>query len=387
MVDTEGAAQRKVQVGVAKKIKNGARKIVLEKAEEARVAAFSAFKSLGLDVAQLSRPLEAPRKEPTSSSEEGSTSSYAFLQHSKDSRPVVGRCVEGDQPIDPLAAGNSAGNAHGEMQLEKPMSIEHSTNLFNDEIHITNNPSSNPKGFTPDPLRDIGGVKNQLKEHVNHIEEQQPENENICMGSRVSKPEKGPVSVISIPGGIDSFLDLLDATTEFFFDIHFTKKSELNSTTPFEMHGIAICWENSPVYYLSIPKDLSRYNSRRDDHSMGSKDVLPPNLQVEMAKKRWTRFGAIMGKKDVRKFAWNLKVQIQVLKHPAASVHKFSTPHGGIKSLGLDLIDNSYFMFSPARVRNAIDLCIVAWILSPDEEKSSCPNLEKVILWLFWFCL
>ncbi|KAG6391261.1 hypothetical protein SASPL_149014 [Salvia splendens] len=36
-----------------------------------------------------------------------------------------------------------------------------------------------------------------------------------------------------------------------------------------------------------------------------------------------------------------------------------------------------YFMFSPIHLRNAIDLSVVAWILSPDEEKSSCPNLEK----------
>lgn len=389
MVDMEGAAQRKVQVGVAKKIKNGARKIVLEKAEEARVAAFSAFKSLGLDVAQLSRPIEAPQKEPSSSSEEESTSSYAFLQHSKDSPSVVDRSVEGDQPIDPQPAGlveeNSAGNAHDEMHLKKHVLLEHSTNLVNDKIHLTNNFTSNPKGFAPHPFTDIVGAKNQSKEHVDHVREQ--ENENLCVGTRVNKPEKGPVSVISVPGGLDSFLDLMDATTEFFFDIHFTKKSELNSATPFEIHGVAICWENSPVYYLSIPKDLSRYNSKRDDHSMGSKDVLPTSLQVEMAKKRWTRFAAIMGKTDIRKFTWNLKVQIQVLKCPAASVHKFSTPHGGIKSLGLELIDNSYFVFSPAHVRNAIDLCVVAWILSPDEEKSSCPNLEKVILWLFWFCL
>ncbi|GJZ59707.1 hypothetical protein Tco_0615523 [Tanacetum coccineum] len=40
--------QRRIQFGVAKKIKNEARKIVLEKAEEARDAAFSAFKALGV---------------------------------------------------------------------------------------------------------------------------------------------------------------------------------------------------------------------------------------------------------------------------------------------------------------------------------------------------
>ncbi|KAG6389488.1 hypothetical protein SASPL_150956 [Salvia splendens] len=216
------------------------------RAEEARVAAFSAFKSLGLDVGQLSRPLDASRKEPSSSS--GRSLQVAMLSF---------------------------------------------------RILRT--------GLAPDPTIDIGGVKHQLNEHVDHGREQQPENENLCMGSRVNKPEK----------------------------------------------------------------------AKQDDHSMGSKNVLPPNLQVEMAKKRWTRFGAIMGKTDIRKFTWNLKVQIQVLKRPAASVQKFSTPHGGIKSLGLELIDNSYFMFSPIHLRNAIDLSVVAWILSPDEEKSSCPNLEK----------
>ncbi|KAF5948402.1 hypothetical protein HYC85_014359 [Camellia sinensis] len=53
----QDSAQRRIQLGVAKKIKNGARKIVLDKAEEARVATFIAFKSLGLDVPQLPQPV------------------------------------------------------------------------------------------------------------------------------------------------------------------------------------------------------------------------------------------------------------------------------------------------------------------------------------------
>ena len=31
------------------------------------------------------------------------------------------------------------------------------------------------------------------------------------------------------------------------------------------------------------------------------------------------------------------------------------------------------------RVKDAIDMCIVAWILWPDEESSSSPNLDKVM--------
>lgn len=391
----EGTAQRKIEVGVAKKIKNGARKIVLDKAEEARVAALSAFKSLGLDVAQFSRPLKAPQKESTLSSEEDSTSSYAVLRNSKNilDAPSFGdRRVEGDESMDPPPAGfassvkeKSAGNTQGKMLMEKPVLLGDWSNTLNDKRRITNNCITNTYGFTSHPLTDVSDVKNQFNEHVDHVGEQQPENENICTGNRENKLEKGPVNAVGFPGGLDSFLDLWGATTEFFFDIHFTKKSELNSIAPFEIHGIAICWKNSPVYYLNIPKDLFRYSSKGNDHSMGSKDVLPSNLQVEMAKKRWTKIGALMGRKDVKKFTWNLKVQIQVLKSPAVSVHKFSSPHGGIKNLGLDLIDNSYFMFSPAYVRSAIDMCVVAWILSPDEERSSYPNLEKVTLWLVWF--
>ncbi|KAI3468240.1 hypothetical protein Pfo_024903 [Paulownia fortunei] len=398
-----GSAQRRLQVGVAKKIKNGARKIVLDKAEEARVAAFSAFKSLGLDIPQFSRPLlsiatgNAPQKESTSSSGEESTSSYAVLRHSKrildapsfgDRREIAGVIseIEGGKSVEPPAAGlassvkeKSAGKTESEILVEKPVLLEECSNNLNYKLSVTTNCISNTNGSTSYPLTDIGNIKNQSNEHFVHVGQQQPENENICMGSRENTLEKGPLNAVSIPGGLDSFLDLWDAITEFFFDIHFTKKSELNSIAPFEIHGIAICWQNSPVYYLNIPKDLFRFSSQVNDHSMGSKDVLLPKLQVEMAKKRWTRIGIIMGRKDVKKFTWNLKVQIQVLKSPAVSVHKFSILHGGIKNLGLDLVDNSYFMFSSVHVRIAIDMCVVAWILSPDEERSSYPNLEKEV--------
>ncbi|KAL8063378.1 hypothetical protein ABFX02_01G023200 [Erythranthe guttata] len=393
------SAPRKVHVGVAKKIKNGARKIVLEKAEEARIAAFSAFKSLGLDVPQFSRPLlsiatgKVPKKELTSSSGEDSTNSYAFPQHSDHiiNAPSVGHKHEiaavisetaGNKSIDTPVAGFAsveeklAGNLEGEFLVEKPVLVKEESNTLDYKLSITNNLISSTNGPTSRPLTDIVDIKTQSNEHLDHVGQQQQKNENIP-GSRQNIEEKGPVNANSIPGGLDSFLDQWDATKEFFFDIHFTKKSELNSIAPFEIHGLAICWENSPVYYLNIPKDLFRYSSQGNEHAMSSKDVLQPKLQVEMAKKRWNRIGIIMGRKDVKKFTWNLKVQMQVFKIPAVAFHKFSSLHGGIKSLGLDLIDNSYFMFSPVHVRAAIDMCVVAWILSPDEEKSSYPNLEK----------
>ncbi|KAL0323848.1 UNVERIFIED_CONTAM: Helicase and polymerase-containing protein TEBICHI [Sesamum calycinum] len=396
----EGSAQRKLQMGVAKKIKNGARKIVLDKAEEARVAAFSAFKSLGLDVPQIGRPLlcvaTGSQKESAFSPGEESTSNNAVSRHSNhmlnepssgDRREMTGLISETkegkstDTPAVGLASSvkeNSAGNTKSEILVEKPVLLEEWANTLNNKPSITANCIGTNRS-TSHPLTDVGDIRSQSNEHLVHVGQQQPKRKNICVGSIQIAFEKGPVNVMSIPGGLESFLDLWDATKEFFFDIHFTKKSELNSVAPFEIHGIAICWENTPVYYLNIPKDIFRCCSQGNEHATGSKDVIPPKLQVEIAKKRWSRIGIIMGKKDVRKFTWNLKVQIQALKNPAVAIHKFSNLHGGIKSLGLDLIDNSYFMFSPIHMRFAIDMCVVAWILAPDEERSSYPNLEKEV--------
>ncbi|KAL3819028.1 hypothetical protein ACJIZ3_004933 [Penstemon smallii] len=397
-----GSAQRKIQVGLAKKIKNGARKIVLEKAEEARLAAFSAFKSLGLDIPQFSRPLltiaagNAPKKESTSSSGEESISSFAGVRHSKHvlETPFENRGgitgviseIEENKPKDAPAAGlaslvkqNIAGERPCELLVEKLDVLEGGSDTLHYKENMTTNCISNSNTTLSLPSTDVGSIRNQSHDQGDRVAQQQPERDNICMGIRGNNLEKGPMNAVSVPGGLDSFLDLWEATSEFFFDIHFTKKSELNSIAPFEVHGMAICWENSPVYYLNVPKDLFRYTGQGSNQGIGDKDLLLPKVQVDMAKNRWTRIGSIMGRKDVRMFTWNLKVQIQVLKNPVVAVHKLSGLHGGIKSLDLDLIDNSNFMFSPVHVRNAIDMCIVAWILSPDDERSSCPNLEKEV--------
>lgn len=109
-------------------------------------------------------------------------------------------------------------------------------------------------------------------------------------------------------------------------------------------------------------------------------NVLPPNLQLEIAIHRWNRISTIMRKKDIKKFAWNLKVQIQVLKHPTVSIQRFGGLSLLVKSLGVDLIDNNCYLLSPVPIQDAIDLCIVAWVLWPDEEKGSNPSIEKVTL-------
>ena len=362
----EGAGQRKLQAGVAKKIKNGARKIVFEKAEEARLAAFSAFKSLGLNIPHLSQaPLSIagnniPKRESSLSSGEESISSFAGIAHlkhtssSEDRIEIAGvsKTVEQKSIENPTVLGSSviiktAGTTLVDIHRENPDTLKEGLNTHNHMLNVPTNDIC--KTNTSSPVQTPCTI------------------------------EKGPRYAVSIPGGVDSFLDLWDASTDFFFDIHYNKKSELNSNAPFEIHGIAICWESSPVYYLNIPKDLFRDTCQGNNHPAENSVVIQPNVQVELAKKRWVRVGNVLGKKNVRKYTWNLKGQIQVLKLPAVSVNKLGSRQGGIKGLGLDLIDNVYFMFSPICVRNAIDMRIMAWILSPDDEKSSSSNLEKVI--------
>lgn len=85
------------------------------------------------------------------------------------------------------------------------------------------------------------------------------------------------------------------------------------------------------------------------------------------------------GEKEVTKFTWNLKTQLQVLKHAAIPVQRFGSLNLlGKKSFDPKDIDNSHFLLPQIIMDEVIDLCIMAWILWPDEERSSNPNLEKV---------
>lgn len=68
-----------------------------------------------------------------------------------------------------------------------------------------------------------------------------------------------------------------------------------------------------------------------------------------------------------------------MLKSPAISIHRIGSLSAAVKSMGLNLIGNSHYLLPPIHIQNTVDLGIVAWILWPDEEKSSHPNLEKEV--------
>ncbi|GAA0144171.1 DNA-directed DNA polymerase [Lithospermum erythrorhizon] len=395
----EGTAQRRIQLGVVKKIKNGARKIVLEKAEEARLTAFSAFKSLGLDVPPIFGPLSSnlpvkvDSKETTKSSGEESTTGIAGFEHSKSVQIVasVGGNARKDKIISEIEDGKSAkksivgpgmssvaplaDNMLCDQRVGDPAPKVDGSFKCNGTIN-----STIPSSLV---LQDVDCADNMHLSHQSgcngiressdnpdNMRQQQIDKDGVHCGSN-SVTDKGVQNATSVSGGFDSFLDLWESSGDFFFDIHFNKRSGLNATTSFEIHGIAVCWDCSPVYYINLPKDLC--SSRRNEK------LLSLDEQLDLAKERWNRVRMILGRNDTKKFTWNMKVQVQLLKHPAVSIHRFGSLSTAIKSMGLDIIDNSFYLLRPIYIRDAIDLSIVAWTLWPDEERSSNPNLEKEV--------
>ncbi|XP_019052387.1 PREDICTED: helicase and polymerase-containing protein TEBICHI isoform X2 [Nelumbo nucifera] len=403
----QGSAQRRIQMGAAKKIKNGARKIVLDKAEEARAAAFSAFKSLGLDVPQFSRPFLVATSRGNvqeggrTSSGDDTGNSIVGVQDITTAPDAIGNQSSDD--IAPKIAGQILGrtshtsvhasveevNSVNAMQSASNdgnigIKIEGSSQSLGINVTANNNHTQNPGVPAPASakLENAGYNDSTHSWHINH--EQQEENRkrgSIGNTADANIYDKGPISASCIPGGFDCFLDLWYTIQEFFFDIHFSKRSDLNSIVPFEIHGMAICWTNSPVYYVNLSKDLPLIDmptlTRKNEVNSVNETSNVIN-RWETAKHRWSRIARIMGRGNVRKISWNVKVQIQVLKNPGISIQRFGLSSIQ-KDVDIEVIDNSYLLMPPIYLQDGIDMSIVSWMLWPDEERSSNPNLEKEV--------
>ncbi|CAN6360721.1 unnamed protein product [Urochloa humidicola] len=326
---------RRMQFGISKKIKNGARKIVLEEAEAARVAAFSAFKSLGVEVPQFTAPqLPAIEDSPT-----GDT--------------MISPC--GDQAkCNKLALGTDAGddkNKNNSSDYAAPSTSTYSLREERPGIQMKEN------------LGTANNAKITTQEAASPLS-----TEIIAGSSSTNVADKGPVNACNFPGGFDCFLDQWSAISEFCFDVHFIKKSVKPSSTLFEIFGLAVCWENSPVYYCNFPKDLVTTGIKDSSEIWG-------NFQ-----RRWKRIANIMQQKTIKKLTWNLKIQIQALKSAYISCQRLARFHLDHKMLNnIEVLDNSYVLLSPMSVYNGLDICLVAWVLWPDEESRTVPNLEKLV--------
>ncbi|KAF8666497.1 hypothetical protein HU200_053610 [Digitaria exilis] len=329
---------RRMQFGIAKKIKDGARKIVLEEAEAARVAAFSAFKSLGLEVPQFTAPpLPAIEESPT-----------------RDT--IVSPC--GDQAkCNKVALGTDARDDKSKNKSSDYAAPRTSICNLKEDAH----PGSSIQ------MKENLGIANNAK--ITTQESASPSSTGIFAGSSSTiVVDKGPVNAYSFPGGFDCFLNQWSAVSEFSFDVHFMKKSIKPSLTLFEVFGLAVCWENSPIYYCNFPKDLVT-NGNKDSSEMWG------NFQ-----RRWKKIADIMQQKSVKKMTWNLKIQIQALKSAYISCQRLARFHLDPKMLdNIEVLDSSYVLLSPISVYSGLDICLLAWVLWPDEESRTVPNLEKLV--------
>lgn len=383
---------------------------MLDKAEEASIAAFSAFRSLGFNVPQFSPsqlliPNDNPSQEAASiSSGEGATNCFLGTESMKplSAKPAAEGIGNSNKVASEIVAeqlktmSDIISGTAGEVKSTGPISCKFGAenpatpSILNDELNSITD--CNENAVMPFSVKSMntGNGNGASDAYVDHDQLKQQRGGNICLKNNGKAYEEGPINANNTPGGFDSFLDLWDGVKEFYFDIHFNKRSDVNSLAPYEIHGIAICWENSPVFYINLPRDLNCFDEKRKDYlymnvSDEKPNVSDANYGLEAAKCRWNKVGKIMGKKDVRKFTWNLKVQIQVLKNPAVSIQKFGSLNLVKKTMGRELIDDSYLMLSPVYMVDGVDMCIVTWILWPDEERSSNPNLEKVIMLILFY--
>ncbi|CAH2077166.1 unnamed protein product [Thlaspi arvense] len=238
----EGTGQRRIHLGLAKKIKNGARKIVLEKAEEARAAAFSAFKSLGLDVHELSNPLQL----------------------------VPARSPNGQDAIEGDISGGSVGPnrfTEGHMECE---------NFGEDNRR--------------EKRREVSGAVLGVSSEVNLTSRPLPDIQPI--GTTVGTDGPNAASILSNEDNVEQHLT-----------------------------------ENAHI---------------------------PPSNKDNA-------------------------VQIQVLKSPAISIQRcarLNLPEG---NSDLELVDGSWLVMPPLRISHTIDMSILTWILWPDEERHSNPNIDKEV--------
>lgn len=75
----------------------------------------------------------------------------------------------------------------------------------------------------------------------------------LRQGAARHRGSEGPVDVDRMPGGFDAFMELWAAREEYAIDFHAGKEREAEGGVwAWELEGMAVCWKDSAVYYVSI---------------------------------------------------------------------------------------------------------------------------------------
>ncbi|XP_057854248.2 helicase and polymerase-containing protein TEBICHI isoform X1 [Cryptomeria japonica] len=401
--------QRRIQIGVAKKIKNGARQIVLDQAEEARVAAFTAFKALGLNVPlSLSQPIPASSSGVSLNQDNSETlPEKLYDENNQLFRDPISELWTTDNQI----AAKYADKDGMTLPIEERTKDRDTTSLIRGDLSLQN--TVDKKNMYPNNVNDGKYGQPFVGEGVSDTEILQKRSEdNMALGNEINIVSRnndknevnvvsegalmfsgfsfehetnqdrhklnetvnptlynGPIDVNNISGGFEAFLNKWELVNEFCFDLHFSNGSVKDSSLMFEIHGLAICWDGSPVYYVSFSK-RSMDTERNDAHAKGKYDI---------AKERWEKVAKVMCKKGVKKITWSLKNQFQAFTRPGISMPNINQSKDESCKKN-ELLTAMHLVALPSvDVEDAIDLCLVAWLLWPDEESTDYPTLEQEV--------
>jgi len=388
--------QQWLQMGIARKIKNGARRVALDRAEEARAAAFSAYEALGVQVpAALALPMvhklvddEEAQVAPAISFNSMMEALNVGAELKASEVPALGSETEGfakssDYVYDPPSSPKKdILEKESDMLLQKLESIP----SFRAPKQTSSSPAAD--GLMLETIDDkrlmLGEPCQMLK-----CKDGGPAKGALFTGSMIAQqelaaddttddqlmvPTRGPIDVDKLAGGFDEFLTKWRGVDEFAFDFHF--KTQNNGVPElFEMMGVAVCWKDSPVYYANFsiaPKETSR--------NAGDEEIVVSETETALieSQTRWRHVGTMLSKIGVRKISWDLKVQMQGLTSPGLHVpsvrpeterglHDAKAKDGQVIALPSLKLQGPF-----------IDLRVAAWLLWPDEESARPLSLEQV---------
>eukprot|EP00850_Spirogloea_muscicola_P019963 SM000203S06139 [mRNA] locus=s203:219205:230833:+ [translate_table: standard] len=351
--DSSEAKQRNL-VSLAHKIKKGAMRLVLEKAEEARLSALLTFQTLGLPVPSA---LSSPIHDSSLSALEGGQNAGGAITwvplHKKAASSLLAPEVK-----DKDAARNGSS---GEMARQRRDTVQ----------KIALQQGSADKLFGIEATHDVLGKGEHSASEAGLV---------LC---HAGKEDQGPVNIDKVPGGLQAFIASLDGAKDVFFDLHMNRKLP----RPI-LEGIAMCWEGSRVHYFKIARSKNFQapsgtpgQDKNVQESPGSHKVIAGSL------KRWQALRSIFERSCVRKIGWDLKEQVKVLRKPVVRLPNGSWeqgPHTASQGVNLSTGKDSLLELKAVHLGDPIiDLRIALWILSPDRESSvraQASSLEQKVV-------
>ncbi|KAL2622687.1 hypothetical protein R1flu_002892 [Riccia fluitans] len=397
--ESRRAVQQRVLKGIARKIKNGAQRIVIDRAEEARIAAFSAMRALGVDASALSVPVKMVNT-VTIDEDDALLEKPISEQKLLEPRPVAESVQENiklQRPGSSSTAGAHTLPGAPDQSLVVTLAADSSKQDNKENEGKTVKPEDAVKTKAMVSSANVEPVIQKFKVAAQvEVEGAAFSGVDIFKGRSPNKPHderhgaagkvtSGPVDVDKLPGGFDSFYESWSGAREFVFDLNYRNYSTDSLVDEYELEGIAICWEGSPVYYIrltNLGSPIIRNVSQEKEGLEGSvSDDQEAQIEklIEIHTLRWRKVFSVFRKSSVRKISWNLKDQIRALRSPVISIGKvdevkdagpFKTKRNTCRVLKMPPIP----LEEPF-----LDVRITAWLLWPDEESSHSLTLEQEV--------